>query len=86
MNNFKLLYFKADWCASCVSQLLLVKSFAKEKKIELEIVSVESNEDIAELLEVRSLPTIILFKNAKEVEKQVGTFNKERMENVLNGN
>lgn len=71
----KLLYFGADWCASCKALWPVVEKEAPEKGYELKFMDMDTEEgvDMAEKFGVMSLPTLVVVdENGNEVKKAVG--------------
>ena len=69
-----LIDFSAEWCGPCkmlapIFDNLSNKYAGKVKFIKLDI---DSNRTISSKLEIMGVPTIILFKNGKELERIVG--------------
>ncbi len=62
-EKIKILFFKSDHCAFCPAALERVKSTIQqfgENAIELEIIDVEKDPDMAQKYGVLALPTIII--------------------------
>ena len=66
--------FYATWCGPCKTLTPILESAAKELSGEAKIVKVDidKNMDAARKYNVRSVPTLILFKEGKEVWRQSG--------------
>lgn len=47
-------------------------------------INVDGNEDIAKQYKVMSIPSIVLFKNGKAVEKVTGIYSTKQMAHYLN--
>lgn len=64
----------APWCAPCRAQLPIVNKVADNAGEKAHVVKVNVDEagDVAEKLGVNSIPTLIVFKNGKEVKRFVG--------------
>jgi len=78
--------FWAEWCVPCKMMTPVLNALADE---ELENVktcklNVESEQQIAARYSVRSIPTMILFKNGKEVNRFVGYKTKEFLVSQIN--
>lgn len=66
--------FFADWCGPCRMVAPVVEELEKTYagKISVGKVDVDANPKVAGDYGVMSIPTVILFKNGKEVARQVG--------------
>lgn len=69
-NKKQLLHFYADWCGPCKMLEPLLKEI--ENDIEIVHINIDTNEDKAQEYGVMSIPTLILLKDGKEVERNVG--------------
>ncbi|WP_323758271.1 thioredoxin [Roseivirga sp.] len=66
--------FYADWCGPCQAMAPVLKEVAKahEGKVKIIKVDVDKNQPLAQKFGVRSIPTLILFKNGKLVWQKAG--------------
>lgn len=75
-GKIALVDFWAEWCQPCKIQGPIISQLADEyagnEKIKICKLDVEANKKIAAKLNIRNIPTIIIFKNGKEVERLVG--------------
>lgn len=69
-----LLDFWAPWCTNCRMELPFLEKLDAQRGEEVKIVkvNVDAEEDLAKKFEVQTLPTLIYFKDGKEVQKTVG--------------
>jgi len=79
------LAFGAPWCGPCK---MLVPSFQKialEMKEEYicENVNIEENADFSRKNNVVNIPTTIIYKNGREIDKLVGFTSEEELEAFL---
>ncbi len=79
----KIVYFWSDLCGPCHVVGPQVEEIAESKSISLGKVNTEDEEEIAESFSVRSLPTIILFEEGKEIDRIVGYVSKKDIEKKL---
>lgn len=77
--------FGAEWCAPCKALAPMMAELAKTyaDRITVTTCDVEENNDIAVRYSIRSVPTIIFFKNGREVDRQVGTVARTRLEEKI---
>ena len=73
-NGVSLIDFSANWCAPCKAQEPLIKNVADKFKNRASIIEVDidNNRDLATKFMVQSIPTLIIFKNGKEIKRFVG--------------
>jgi len=66
--------FFAPWCGPCKMAGPVIDELAEKYKGKMEIVkmNVDEGQKYAGQFEVMSIPTVIVFKNGKEVERKVG--------------
>ncbi len=80
VNNEKLVMvdFAAPWCAPCNMMAPVLDEIAKEQEASLQLIkiNVDENTELRDALMVESIPTLILYKNGKEVWKKVGLTDK----------
>lgn len=78
-NKVVLVDFWAEWCAPCRMMAPVLNEAAAELHGNNLIgkVDIEKNKALAGKYKVRSIPTFILFRNGKEVNRFSGMKNKE---------
>jgi len=81
----KLLDFYADWCGPCKIMDPVFEEIEKDYqgKIEFQKVDVEANEQLAGQFDIRSIPTFVLVKDDKEVDRRMGAMPKEMLKDWL---
>lgn len=77
--------FWAPWCGPCRSLSPIVDEVADELagKITVAKCNVDDNQDLAMKFGVMSIPTLIVFKNGKEIDRSVGALPKARLQALL---
>ena len=79
--------FYADWCGPCRMLAPVIEGIAKDHAADLKVckAEVDDNEDIAAQFGISSIPTVILFKDGKEVKRSVGYKSRGEMEKFIAG-
>jgi thioredoxin 1 len=77
--------FWAEWCGPCKMIAPVLEQIATEYKGKLRIakVDVDSNQATAMRYGVRSIPTLMLFKNGIVEAQQVGMLSKDNLKKIL---
>jgi thioredoxin 1 len=84
-----LIDFWAVWCGPCKLIAPIVEELAKdyEGKLKVAKCDVDSNQSIAIKYGIRSIPTILIFKNGDVAEQIIGAIPKhhvvEKIDNIL---
>ncbi|MCM4163429.1 MULTISPECIES: thioredoxin [unclassified Arenibacter] len=70
--------FYADWCGPCKMLAPILKQVKEEMGNTLKIVKidVDKNQSLASTYQVRGVPTLLLFKNGKQVWRESGVLQK----------
>jgi thioredoxin 1 len=73
--------FWAAWCGPCHMIAPVVHQVAEDYKGKLDVVKldVDANQKTAMAYGVQSIPTLLIFKEGKEVKRLVGFMPKERL-------
>jgi len=74
--------FWATWCGPCRTISPIISKLAEEYdgKVVVGKCDVEENEEIAAQFNIRSIPTILFFKNGEVVDKFIGASTKEKLQ------
>lgn len=70
----KYLKFTGSWCSPC-KQLAPIMEQVKQHGIKVEEIDVDDQSDLAEKYNIRSIPTVILDDNGREINRLVGVKN-----------
>ena len=75
--------FYADWCAPCKYVAPLMDELAQTHEGKLLVVKVDTDQapDLSQKWGIRSIPTVILFKEGEEVARSVG-FEPEKLRSM----
>jgi thioredoxin 1 len=72
-ENLTLVDFWADRCGPCKSMHPIFESLEKQyPKVKFARVNVDQNQNISTKFEVQSIPTFIMFKSGKIIDKMMG--------------
>ena len=77
--------FWAEWCGPCRMIGPIVEELAGEygDKAVIGKVNVDNNPNTAAKFGIRSIPTLLVFKNGEVVDKQVGATSKDALAGKL---
>lgn len=77
--------FYADWCGPCKTLAPILKDLKEELGDAIKIVKidVDKNQPLAAKYQVRGVPTMILYKEGKQVWRQSGVIPKEQLKQVI---
>jgi thioredoxin 1 len=81
-----LLDFYADWCGPCKLMAPIFDSVKKDYagKIEFKKIDVEQDSSLAMKYGVMGIPTFVLLKEDKELDRKIGAMPKEMLLEWLN--
>jgi thioredoxin 1 len=73
-HKLVLVDFKADWCGPCKMMTPILKDVKRQLKDTVNIIKIDidKNQNVAATYQVRSVPTLMLFKNGKQIWRQSG--------------
>ena len=84
-SKLVLVDFWAAWCGPCQMMGPIIDELAEELKDKYKIgkLNVDENRETASKYGVMSIPTLIIFKNGKELKQLVGVQSKEGLKEEL---
>jgi thioredoxin 2 len=73
--------FYADWCGPCKMMAPVLDRFAQERAGELLVLQLdtEQSRQVSQRFQIRSIPTLIIFRNGREVARELGAVPAQRL-------
>jgi len=83
-----LIDFFADWCGPCKILAPILKDVKAElgDLIKIIKIDVDKNQELSAKYQVRGVPTMMLFKNGKQLWRQSGVVEKNNIISVIKAN
>lgn len=84
-SKLTLVDFYADWCAPCKVMSGILDDIKEEISKDVDIFKVDVEEDIelAKELQIRSIPTILFYKNGKQLVRKNGILKLEELKEII---
>ena len=79
-----LIDFWATWCGPCMRQGPIVEELAQEG-YSVGKVDVDQEPGLAQQFKIMSIPTLLIFKDGKEVQRFIGLTPKDTLRKFLEG-
>ena len=80
IKNRVLVDFYADWCGPCK---MLGPVLEKISDIDIVKVNVDMYEELSRKYGIMSIPCLILFENGKELKRNLGFINEEKVREFI---
>ena len=77
--------FWAPWCMPCRMLAPTIEKLAEENQGKLKVckLNTDENQNISAQYGIQGIPTLIVFKEGKEVGRTVGVMSKEKLQEKL---
>lgn len=77
--------FYADWCGPCKAMGPVLDEFAGEQagRVLVTRLDTDGNRRVASRFSIRGIPTLIVFRDGREVARETGAVGKMRLESLV---
>ena len=85
-NSHKLVMidFSADWCMPCQMLAPVLKELDKKyNEVEIYKINIDEASNSSILYGINSVPTLLFFKNAEEVERKIGLDSLDNLSKIV---
>ena len=84
-NRIVVIDFWANWCRPCHAMAPILRKVAKEfeDQVAFAKVNIDIDRDLASQFKIRSVPTLVLFKDGKEWNRFTGIRNHSEMKKMV---
>ena len=83
-NGVVVVDFWATWCGPCKMIAPVIDEIAGDlKNVKFVKVDVDKNPSVANKFQVASIPTLVMFKDGKPIDKVIGFRPKNDLENII---
>lgn len=85
-NNLVLVDFYAEWCGPCKMLAPIISEIKEELKDKVYVikVNVDEDEELSNKFGIYSIPTLVLIKDGKEIDRKVGYNTKQILVDWIN--
>ena len=79
-----LIDFNADWCGPCrMIRPMLDDIASNNDNIKIVSINIDDEDELADKYEVSSIPCLVLIKDGKEVNRNVGLIAQDQLESFI---
>jgi thioredoxin 1 len=84
-ETLTLVDFHADWCGPCKTLAPILKEAKSSlgEKVKIIKIDVDKNQELSSKYQVRGVPTLILFKDGKQLWRQSGVPSKDELVRII---
>jgi len=86
-NKPVLVDFYADWCGPCKMMPPILKDLKKRMGDKIIVIKIDTdkNRAVASKYNIRSIPTLMLFKNGNVLWRQAGVMQANQLQAIISG-
>jgi thioredoxin 1 len=77
-------YFTADWCGPCKKVRPIVEEINKDSLVRFQSIDVDSEIELVRQFEIKSVPTFIILKDGKVLNRITGAKTRDELLEFLN--
>ena len=87
-DKLVLVDFNAVWCGPCKTLKPILEEIAEQNKDKVIVmpIDVDQNTQLADAMHIQNIPLMILYKDGKEVWRQLGAISKDSIMDVIKSN
>lgn len=82
-NGVTLVDFWAEWCNPCKMMAPILEMLSNEVDVNIVSVDVEAQKELTNKFCIQSLPTFLVFKDGKEINRMIGVKNKNELKDII---
>jgi thioredoxin 1 len=76
--------FGADWCGACRALSPILEEFERRNSnVRVVRVNIDKNRELAEYFQIRSIPTLMVFKDGKLTARQTGVVDQTALQKMV---
>lgn len=76
--------FAAEWCGPCKILMPVLKDLSeKYQGIEVITTDISKNMDLAKKYRIATVPSVVVFKDGKEIDRMIGFSGREAVEKLF---
>tara|TARA_B100001093_G_scaffold462637_1_gene478037 strand:- start:22339 stop:22635 length:297 start_codon:yes stop_codon:yes gene_type:complete len=85
-SDLVLVDFYADWCGPCKTMSPILTEVKKHFNDKLKVlkINVDNNQGLSAKLQIRGVPTLMLYKSSQQVWRQSGVVNVNQLISLVN--